>query len=53
MKWQLTALESSFPMFGLKTLASAGQPHTRKWLSEGSLPVYNSYDILGTDLLGT
>jgi hypothetical protein len=53
MKWQLTVLESSFPMFGLKTLASAGQPHTRKWLSEGPLSVHSSYGVLGTDLLGT
>jgi len=28
IKWQLTVLGSSFPMFGLNTLASAGQPHT-------------------------
>jgi hypothetical protein len=50
MKWKLTVLESSFPMFGLNTLASAGQPHTRKWISEGSLPVHNSYGVLGTDV---
>jgi hypothetical protein len=40
-------------MFGLNILASAGQPHTCRWLSEGSLPVHNSYGVLDIDLLGT
>ena len=53
MKCQLTILGSSFPMFGLNTLASAGLPHTRKWFGEDTLPVHNSYSVLGTDLLGT
>jgi hypothetical protein len=53
MKWQLTVLGSSFLMFWLNTLASAGLPHTRKWFSECTLPVHNSYGVLGTDLLGT
>jgi hypothetical protein len=53
MKWKLTVLGSSFLMFGLNTLASAGLPHTRKWFSEGTFLVHNSYGVLGTDLLGT
>ena len=53
MKWQLTVLVFSFPIFGLNTLASAGLPHTHRWFSEGTLPVYSSYGVLGTDLLGT
>jgi hypothetical protein len=53
MKCQLTILGSSFPIFYLNTLASAGLPHTRKWFSEGTLPIHNSYGVLGTDLLGT
>ena len=46
MKWQLTILGSSFPMFGLNTLALVGLPHTRKWFSEDMLPVHNSYGVL-------
>jgi hypothetical protein len=53
MKWQLTILVSSFAIFGLNILASAGLPHTLRWFREGTLPVYNSYGVLGTDLLGT
>jgi hypothetical protein len=44
---------SNFPIFRLKTLASAGHPHTCIYLKEGSLPVHNSYGVVGTDLLGT
>jgi hypothetical protein len=40
-------------MFGLNTFALAGQAHTRMWLIEGSLPVYNLYGVLDTDFLGT
>jgi hypothetical protein len=47
MKWQLVVLGSSFPIFGLKTLASAGHPHKCMYLREGSLPVHSSYSVVG------
>jgi hypothetical protein len=53
MKWQVTVLGSNFAMFGLNIFASAGLPQTLKWRREGTLPVHNSYGVLGTELLGT